>query len=210
MAGRAIVGLGLGAGVVPLLVALAPDVGTARAPELPVEDALAEATVTLLPSNCAGAVVEDDRHVASVAHCVDGRRVEVELSDGRIVGASVEHEDAAKDHVILRLDQPARVRPVPIADELPLTGETLYFFGRPERSSPPQAVEVTKMAPCPSLPGVDAAIFTTLEAVPGDSGSPLLDESGALAGMVHGGASCQISTPTAGLRATLRDLTPEG
>jgi len=102
------------------------------------------------------------------------------------------------------------MRPVPIADELPATGETLYFAGRPERRTPPQAIEVTKIAPCPSLPGVDKAIFTTLEARPGDSGSPLVDESGALVGMVHGGASCQISTPTAGLRAALESLVPAG
>jgi len=210
MAGKAIVGLGIAAGAVPLLVMLAPDVGTARARHLPVERLLAEATVTLLPSRCAGAVVEDERHVATVAHCVDGGQMQVALHDGRIVGARVQLRDRQRDHVLLELDAPARVRPVPIADDLPAAGATLYFAGRPERPTPPQEIRVTRLAPCPSLPGVDEAIFTTLHARPGDSGSPLVDRSGALVGLVHGGARCQISTPTAGLGATLRTLAPAG
>ncbi|WP_373044768.1 serine protease [Vulgatibacter sp.] len=210
MTGRSIIAFGIAAGGLPLALALVPEPSPANPELVPVARLATEATVTLLPSRCAGAVVEDDRHVATVAHCVDGERLHVRLHDGRTLGATVAHRDEAKDHVILRLDGPARVRPVPIADELPATGAWLFFGSRPERPMPPQEVEVTRIARCPSLPGVDGAIHTTLDARPGDSGSPLLDERGALAGMVHGGARCQISTPAAGLGATLRTLQPAG
>ena len=203
MAGKAVMGFGLAAGMLPLALALVPEASPAVAPLPTLEEVAEQATVTLHPSRCAGAVVEDDWHVATVAHCVRGERVQVELHDGRILGAKVAFRDEAKDHLLLELDVPARVRPLPIAEAPPAPGDRLFFGSRPERPMPAQEVEVTRMARCPSLPGVDRAIFTTLDARPGDSGSPLLDSDGALAGMVHGGARCRISTPAAGLELLL-------
>jgi len=203
MAGKAVVGFGLAAGMLPLALALVPEASPAVAPLPTLEELAEQATVTLHPSRCAGAVVEDGRHVATVAHCIRGERVEVELHDGRVLGARVAFRDEAKDHLLLELDAPARVRPLPIARSLPAPGDPLYFGSRPDRPMPAQEIEVTHIARCPSLPGVDGAIFTTLDARPGDSGSPLLDRDGALAGMVHGGARCRISTPAAGLDAAL-------
>lgn len=213
MASGTVVALGLAATALPSLVLLAPAPSPQGAVALDErrgdrfddpQRLLAEATVTLLPSRCAGAVVEDGRHVASVAHCVVGRdRVEVRLFDGTRVGATVAYRDEARDHVLLRLDGRAPVRPLPSAEDLPAPGAALLFASRPERPMPPQWIEVERLGRCPSLPGVEAALFTSLVARPGDSGSPLLDESGALAALVHGGARCHISTPTAGLGRVL-------
>jgi S1-C subfamily serine protease len=209
MGSKAMAGFGLAAGAIPpalaLALALVPEASPATPPVPSVEMAVADATVTLLPSRCAGAVVEDGWHVATVAHCVRGNeRLRIQLSDGSTLAARVSYRDDERDHVILELDRAAGVAPIPIADELPAPGDRLYFGSRPDRPMPAQEIEVTKIARCPSLPGVDGAIFTTLDARPGDSGSPLVDESGALAGMVHGGARCQISTPAAGLGAAVR------
>jgi len=202
---RAMAALGLVAGAMPLGLSLVPGASPAQALAPPsLEERVEQATVTLLPSRCAGAVVEDGAHVATVAHCVQGReRVRIRFHDGREVGATVRWTDPDRDHALLALDAPAAVAPLPIAEGTPAPGDRLYFGSRPERPTPPQSIRVEKIARCPSLPGVEGAIFTDLDARPGDSGSPLVDEAGALAGMVHGGARCRISTPAAGLDEVL-------
>lgn len=200
MAGKAIASLGLLAGaVVPLAVAMAPDpVGAGRdAPT--VEEALAEATVSLLPSGCAGAVVGDGSWVATVAHCIrDDAEAGVVFIDGSRVTGDVAFRDLVTDRVLLHLRMQAPVRPLPLGPEPVQPGDLLLFGSRDGRPMGAQQIEVRHVGPCPSLPGVDA-LHTTLDARPGDSGSPLVDEAGELVGMVHGGAKCQIATPIYGL-----------
>ncbi len=51
------------------------------------------------------------------------------------------------------------------------------------------------------------AVFTSLDARPGDSGAPLVDPQGRVTAIVHGGARCEIAVPTAKL-ASVRVSAP--
>ncbi|MBZ4422141.1 serine protease [Myxococcus sp. RHSTA-1-4] len=176
-----------------------------------VED-VAAATVTLEPGHCAGVVVEDGRHALTAAHCVqpDDTRVDMSFLDGRRLGGTYIHVDRGRDVAVIRLDARAQVRPLKVSEGLPTPGEALVFAGRNDRPGEPQEALLERLGRCPSLPGVPAALFTTMRGRPGDSGAPLVDSSMRVVGLVHGGAACRIATPTAGLGALVGDLARGG
>jgi hypothetical protein len=167
---------------------------------------LEEATVTLFPGHCAGVVVADGRHALTAAHCIDGaagQHLPVVLKDGRTLGGEVVLVDSRKDVAILRFEEPAPVRPLPVADMLPAPGSGLLFAGRNDRPGAPQEVELERLGRCPSLPGVPFALFTSLKGEKGDSGAPVVDRQLHVVGLVHGGAACSIATPTADFASVL-------
>lgn len=166
------------------------------------------ATVTLLPGHCAGVIIEDGHHALTAAHCVGlfEARVDVELYDGQRLGGSYLHVDPERDVAIIRLDEVAPVRPLAVATRLPAPGAALLFTGRNDRPGAPQSVQLARLGRCPSLPGVPQALFTTLRGEKGDSGAPVVDSRFRVVGLVHGGASCSIATPTHGLGAVVRGL----
>ncbi|AEI65274.1 S1 family peptidase [Corallococcus macrosporus] len=175
-------------------------------------DDVAAATVTLEPGHCAGVVVEDGRHALTAAHCLrtEDRRVHLSFLDGRRLGASAVHVDRGRDVAILRLDAPAPVRPLEVAQALPTPGAPLVFAGRNDRPGEPQEALLERLGPCPSLPEVPAALFTTIRGKPGDSGAPLVDARMRVVGLVHGGAACRIAAPTAGLGEVVAQLSRGG
>ncbi len=164
-------------------------------------DDVAAATVTLEPGHCAGVVVEDGRHVLTAAHCVQpqDRRVTLSLVDGSQLEGDYVHVDRGRDMALIRLDTRAPVRPLEVAAAVPTPGTALVFVGRNDRPGAPQEALLERLAPCPSLPDVPAALFTTVRGRPGDSGAPLVDARMQVVGLVHGGAACRIAAPTAGL-----------
>lgn len=166
------------------------------------------ATVTLLPGHCAGVIVEDGQHALTAAHCVRlfEARVDVELHDGQRLGGTYVHVDPERDVAVIRLDEVAPVRPLAVATRLPAPGAALLFAGRNDRPGAPQSVQLSRLGRCPSLPGVPQALFTTLRGEKGDSGAPVVDMRFRVVGLVHGGASCSIATPTNGLGAVVRGL----
>ncbi len=170
---------------------------------------VAKATVTLPEKSCAGSVAGDREHVVTAAHCViDGaQRVRVRLSNGVTLGSDVQHIDRDADVALLRLDAPANVEPLGLGDYLPRRGARLLFVGRLDRPSKTQVVSVDRLGRCPSLPGQPQAMFTSVQAQPGDSGAPLVDAELRVVGVIHGGASCHIAAPT---RALAREISSQG
>ncbi|QDF07308.1 S1 family peptidase [Myxococcus xanthus] len=199
----------LGAGVGALLLTACHTSEEETPPDL---DDVAAATVTLEPGHCAGVVVEDGRHVLTAAHCLRNEDAGVPLSflDGRRMDGSAVHVDRGRDIAILRLDAPAPVRPLDVAQALPAPGEPLMFAGRNDRPDEPQQAVLERLGPCPSLPEVPAALFTTIRGRPGDSGAPLVDARMRVVGLVHGGAACRIAAPTAGLAEVVAQLSRRG
>ncbi|MFP2933441.1 serine protease, partial [Pyxidicoccus sp. 3LG] len=136
-----------------------------------VEDVEA-ATVTLDAGHCAGVVVEDGWHALTAAHCVRtaGTRVEVSFQDGQRLGGTYVDVDRGRDVAVIRLDDRAPVRPLDVADAIPAPGDALVFAGRNDRPGEPQEAMLERLGRCPSLPGVPAALFTTMHGEPGGLG----------------------------------------
>lgn len=172
---------------------------------------VAAATVTLPERSCAGAVAGDREHVVTAAHCVaeDATRVEVRFVQGGVTSSVVEHIDREADLALLRLDRAASAEPLALADDLPRAGERVLFVGRVDRRSRTQVARVERLGRCPSLPGQPRALFTSVQARPGDSGAPLLNKSGEVVAVIHGGAACHIAAPTAPLARRLARPAPD-
>lgn len=160
---------------------------------------LQDATVTLEPARCAGVVAGDPSFVLTAAHCLqaDEGRVEVSFRDGGRLSGKVIELDRRQDLALIRLDEPAPVRALTVADALPPAGMAGLFAGRNDYGGPVQQIEVERLGRCPSLPGVPQALFTSLRGKKGDSGAPVVDEQLRVVGLVHGGAACSIAAPTA-------------
>jgi S1-C subfamily serine protease len=186
-----------------LLVSLPALAGGKRARGTAAAQRVAKASVILPERMCTGSVVRSEHEVLTAAHCVTegAHSVTVRLPDGKETEASIAHLDRDADLALLYLDEPSNVTPLPLADRLPKKGSSLLFVGRTDRRTKTQLAKVERLGRCPSLPELPNAVFTSLDARPGDSGAPLVDSQGKVAAIVHGGARCEIAVPTAGLSA---------
>ena len=195
----------LGGALLLALCAAVPAVAGSLAVPRAVRDALDMATVLVLPSRCAGVVVESAMLVATARHCVDGadQRVRVRLESGEEIAGRVVVQDDRTDQVIIRLRDPAPVDPLPIARRSLIRGTVLYFQGNPERPRP-QDVRLDDIGACGSLPDLPDAFFTSIRGTPGDSGSPVVDGGAEVVGLLHGGARCHIVTPAKRLLPLVR------
>jgi S1-C subfamily serine protease len=173
---------------------------------------LKDATVTLFPGHCAGVVVADGHHALTAAHCIDvapGGHQPVVLRSGKLLSGVVKVVDPERDLAVIRFDEKAPVRALPIATVLPTPGEGLLFAGRNDRPIEPQEVELKRLGRCPSLPGVPQALFTSLHGEKGDSGAPVVDHRLQVVGLVHGGAACAVAAPTADFAPLVDTLVAE-
>lgn len=194
-----------------MLLALCATSVTANPIDVPpqVREQVRAATVEVLPPRCAGAVALAQDLVVTARHCAThvGERLRVQHGAEEIA-AVVEAIDEVADQSVLRLDHPLGVEPLAIASRLPIEGTVLYFAGN-LRQAKWQSVRVDRIGTCPSLPGLSSALFTSLKGAPGDSGAPLVDGIGRITGLVHGGAQCQIATPSDHLRRLVVPLVGE-
>ena len=167
-------------------------------------DYVAQATLLIIPTSCTGFVAGRPDQIVTAAHCipVGVRRVEVSAHGKRYV-ARLDRLDRDTDLALLRLDHPLAVLPLSLSPKLPKPGEHVLFVGRSDRTRNVQIATVKKLARCPSLPKVPKALFTSLNAQPGDSGAPLVDARLRVVGLVHGGARCHIAAPVAPLAEQL-------
>ncbi|MGC4118682.1 MAG: serine protease [Myxococcales bacterium] len=162
------------------------------------ERQLRQATVSL-EGFCAGVVV-GDTEVLTAAHCIDelGQSIRIHYATGATGQGVAVAVDRASDLAVLRLAGRAPVKPLSLRASPAKVGETVLFTGRNDFRHPLQRAEVERFGRCPSLPKVPRALFTTIHAIPGDSGSPLVDGDFRIVGLVHGGARCHIAAPTEG------------
>ncbi len=168
------------------------------------------ASVFLPERACTGVVLGSPRVVATAAHCIPDKasETEVRFSDGTTAMARVEFKNDARDLALLVTPEPSSITPLRVTASLPKLTQPLLFLGRPDRARAQHAT-VARLAPCPSLPKLPAAAYTTLSALPGDSGAPLVDARGRVVALVHGGARCEIAVPAYALRAPLLALSPD-
>ena len=162
------------------------------------ESRLDDATVEILNPGCGGVLVGDARHVVTAAHCIADpwTALNIKTSSGEQTSAAVQIIDRGQDFAILELVRAVREQPLEISEVAPNVGDTVLFISHVSQSGL-QVQQIQRLGRCPSLPSVPAALFTTIEAVKGDSGSPLVDERVRVVGLVHGGAACHIAAPTA-------------
>jgi len=166
---------------------------------------VARATLLVLGESCTGFVAEDPRFVVTAAHCIPypKRRVDLRLPAGETLVARLDRIDRDTDMALLRLAEPLHVIPLRLSERVPAPGARLMFVGRSDRGNRAQLARVNKLDRCPSLPTVPNALFTSVQARPGDSGAPLVDTNLRVVGLVHGGARCHIAAPVATLAKQL-------
>jgi S1-C subfamily serine protease len=172
---------------------------------------VAQATVLVSNQSCAGFLAAEPDLVVTAAHCVpEGvRRVTVLTTRNERLVARLQRIDRNNDLAVLRLPKPLDVPPLPLASQLPERREPLLFAGRADRPGTAQVGAVQKIGRCPSLPRVSRAIFTSIDARPGDSGAPVLDSQLQVVGVIHGGARCHILAPVAPLARQLEIEDPD-
>lgn len=176
------------------------------------ETALRAATLTIGEGRCAGVIVGTERLALTSAHCLsEGEEtLTVELWDGTRLEATVKLLDRPRDLALLELDEASGIAPLRIAPLPPVPGEPLLFAGRNDFAHEMQDAELVRLGRCPSLPEVPAALFTTLEGIPGDSGAPVVDHMLRVVGLVHGGAACHIAAPVHELAPMVGEVTRGG
>lgn len=179
-----------------------------QSPELTPQDRLHQATVTVA-DRCAGVLVADRALVLTAAHCLRQHEpsLQVAFLDGSTQTAQVAAVDQGGDVALLELPLPSPFEGLSIASALPDPGTKGFFAGRFDRGATVQDIEILRRAPCPSLPEVPEALFTSLRGTPGDSGAPVVDERFWVIGLVHGGAQCSVAAPTHQVPRMIETLT---
>jgi S1-C subfamily serine protease len=133
-----------------------------------------------------GVLVSTDGVVLTANHVVEAlSTATVELADGRKLPARVIRRDTQRDVAVLRVDAPG-LPCLPVSMSLPNVGQTLFAVGNPlsERLS----FSVTRGLVSGLREQVDAAWIQTDAALnPGNSGGPILNEQGAIIGIVSHG-----------------------
>jgi S1-C subfamily serine protease len=166
--------------------------------------ARASVIVNVGDKTCGGSVVESTSQVLTAAHCVPDETATLEVVAGRRrIAAVVALIDRTRDTALLALEDAIAVEPLELDPALPAAGDRILFVGRPDSSKKPQLARVVRLGSCPSLPGVSDALFTSIHARPGDSGSPLVNDALRVVGVVHGGAACHIAAPVSALAQRL-------
>lgn len=176
------------------------------APPAGLQQALLAATVLLDGGACSGVLVDGPDLVLTAKHCVVGGATHaLRFSDGAERTGWVAGVDDEADQALLLLEQPVTLTALQLAKQPAIAGTVLYFAGNPKNPRFQEA-KLDRTGRCPSLPGLDTALFTSIDGIPGDSGAPIIDSATHVVGLVHGGAQCHIATPSETLRRLIADV----
>ncbi|MBI3350539.1 MAG: trypsin-like peptidase domain-containing protein [Burkholderiales bacterium] len=133
----------------------------------------------------AGFLLDDQGAIATVAHLLsDEQQILVALPDKRLLAATLEGQDATADVALLRVSPPPRAHPVFASPDSLSVGDWVLAVGEPfglERSA--SAGIVSGKDRHFGDDGELLFIQSDVALNPGNSGGPLLDASGAIAGM---------------------------
>ena len=151
-----------------------------------------------------GFVVDDQGHIVTAAHVVDGAaQVKLTFSDGTVRTATVAGKDNGSDVALLKVDPSGLVvHPIALGNSSSLqVGDGLVAIGSPfgyqESVSTGIVSGLDRTIQAPNGYTVAHAIQTDAALNPGNSGGPILDSSGRVVGIADqiatGGSSEQSS-----------------
>lgn len=140
-------------------------------------------------TSCAGALIDDRGTVATAYHCVAmGGRPVASLRDGQRGVGQVLGVDRARDLALVRVPALAGRSSLTVAAELPAVGEAVYVLGHPLGTDLPAGFysETLRFSIGEGIVSAvgGQAIQTTAALNPGNSGGPLVTESGVMVGVV--------------------------
>ncbi len=163
-------------------------------------------------SSGSGFVVDDGKTIWTAAHVVAGagidiNNLQIQLQDnlGRTVfdttrgdsvsvtllGSSRDFSNQSRDFAKLILSRPLALRPIPINSSSPSVGQDLYSVGFPAISSLTQVTEISVLEGVPqsrvtmgkAIHSAGSTILMDSDGYFGQSGSPILNESGEAVGI---------------------------
>jgi len=152
-----------------------------------------ESVVLLLtgPAWCTGVVIDDKGTVATAYHCVaSGLRPEIRTRNGdQFIGKMVAADPKNDVALIVASDLAGVVQPLPIRENQPRQGESLYGLGHPFAPAAGRTMAMEGMLQWSVSSGIVSAvgprlIQTDAALNPGNSGGPALDEDGRIIGIV--------------------------
>lgn len=133
--------------------------------------------------SASGFVVTSDGYVVTSAHVIEGCR---EVFVGNFGRARIAKVDRINDLALVKINARDLV-PAPIRTQAPRLGETVYALGFPLADRLDNALNFTSglVSALAGLENDRRAIQFTAPIQPGNSGGPLVDETGALIGIVR-------------------------
>ncbi len=136
-----------------------------------------------------GFLIDDDGHVLTNAHVVDGaRKVEVELGGGDTQEAEVIGADPSTDIALLKVDDTGGIEPLELGDSSRVeVGDPVVAIGNPfalDRTVTSGIVSaLQRQIQAPNGFSISDVIQTDAAINPGNSGGPLIDGSGRVIGI---------------------------
>ena len=162
-----------------------------------------------------GIVWSADGLIATANHVVErDEEIEVGLPDGRTAAATLVGRDPGSDLAVLRVEA-ADLSPLARSDVEPRVGHLALAVGRPGPSGAMASLGVISAVGGPfRFRGgrLDRYIRADVAMLPGFSGGPLIDSTGALIGLNSStlGHAGQLTVPAQSIDATLQTLLQHG
>ncbi len=186
---------------------------TTETPDTPAAGLAAaeRAAVRVRNVRCAGLSVGsgfpvDEHTLVTNRHVVEGaRELQLETADGRDVDVTATGSATFADLAVVRTEQ-ALTQALPLAVADPVPGQLVTVVGYPEGGPRTVSRGVVEGFVEDPLGGDSPVILSTAAVAPGSSGSPMLDDSGAVVGVVYAAETNSgraVAVPVSALRQLL-------
>jgi S1-C subfamily serine protease len=143
------------------------------------------------PAWCTGVVIDEKGTVATAYHCVaSGLKPEIRTRNGdQFIGSMVAADPKNDVALVFASDLAGVVQPLPIREDSPRQGETLYGLGHPFAPAAGRTMAMEGMLQWSVSAGIVSAvgprlIQTDAALNPGNSGGPAVDVDGRIIGIV--------------------------